>query len=142
MSAKATWAGMSGVIAQLTTAPAEVKADGMEIVRRTTESAAAELRRSYPEASHTARGTGTLAARVRTVYPSSTLLVGQVQSRAPHADLWHFGSKDRYTKRGFYRGRMPKAAPEPLVPIAQRHRVSMYQQLRELLVRFGFQVQQ
>lgn len=136
MSARATFTGMPQLIAELTAAPDEIRAEGLEIVHAHTEAAATELRSAYERA----RRTGTMVARVRTVYPDSQLLVGQVQSRAPHAQLWHFGTKDRHTKRGAFRGRMPKADPEPLVPIAQRRRVTMYQALRELLRQKGFQV--
>ena len=134
MSARVTLDGMGALIQAMTDAPDEIRAEGMDIIREETEATASGLRAAYP------RRTGTLQSRVRTVYPSSTILLGIVRSQAPHASIWHFGTATRRTRRGANRGAMPQATPEPLVPLARRHRARMFDRLKGLLVRMGFTV--
>jgi len=127
--------GLEELLKAMGDAPAEIKADGMMIVRETTEGAAAEIRGNYPEASHTAGGTGTLRARVNTSYPSSTVLVGIVRSQAPHAYIYEHGTGTRQTGKGYNRGVMP---PHRVTPaIAVRWRARMYARLGDLLRRTG-----
>ena len=124
--------GLDELIQQLTDAPQHIRDEGMVIVREETEGAAAEIVAALP------RKTGTLAKRVKTSYPSSTLLVGLVQSTAPHAHLYEFGTKQRSTKAGANRG---ISGPHKTTPqIAQKRRERMYRRLREMVTRMGFQV--
>lgn len=134
MSASVKWTGLDELIQQLTDAPTEIRREGLEIVKEETEGAAIELVQRYP------RKTGTLANRVRTYYPSSTILLGKVLSTAPHSHLFHWGTKARKNARGANRGAMPAASPDPLVPIAQRRRARMFRRLAEMLERHGFTV--
>lgn len=134
MSASIKWSGMDELIRDLTQAPAAIRHEGMAIVREETEGAASDLVQAYP------RRSGTLAQRVRTFYPSGSILLGKVVSAAPHAHLFHWGSKPRRNDRGANRGVMPAATPDPLVPIARRRRARMFRRLAEMLERRGFRV--
>jgi hypothetical protein len=140
MSVRMVLDGLDELITELGKQPKEIRDRGLVIVREETEGAAEELRQHYPEASRTVHGTGTLRSRVRTFYPSTTILTGIVQSMAPHAHLWHWGTKVRQTDRGANRGRMPKPNPEPLVPIARRRRLSMNRRLADMLRGLGYVV--
>jgi hypothetical protein len=146
MSAAIKWSGLDELLQQLTDAPRDIRDEGLQIVRKHTEAGAEELRQHYPEESHSAarvsRGerTGVLRARVRTLFPSGTILIGLILSAAPHSHLWHWGTRQRKTSKGYNRGAMPAAKPEPLVPIANKHRERMFEELKQMLQRFGFQV--
>lgn len=133
MSVRLQWTGLTEALQALTRAPAEVRAEGMAIVRETTEAASREMAQTYPEV------TGTLRRRVSTYYPSSRVLVGIAQSRAPHVHWYEKGTKDRRTdKTSAFRGRM---AARPVTPaIAVRHRRQMFGRLVALLRNRGYQV--
>lgn len=126
--------GMNELIASLHSASQDVRDDGMRIVREEVEAAAEEIRRSYPATG----GTGKLRARVKTEYPSSTLLVGVVKSAAPHSHIYEFGTKLRQTASGANRGVMPSREITP--KIAQRHRSRMYERLIQMVRAIGFEV--
>lgn len=132
MSAQATWTGFDELVRALANAPEEIHSEAAAIIKEETEGAAIELATSYP------KKTGTLARRVRTEYPKD--LVGKVKSKAPHAHLWHWGTKVRRTAKGANRGQMPAANPEPLVPISRRRRARMMRRLKDLLIRRGFTI--
>ena len=134
MSASVVLDGFDELVQALTNAPKAIRDEAFPIVRKTTEAAAAEIRAVYSQ--HTK--TGNLANRVRTAYPSSTVIVGIVQSTSPHSHLFEFGTKPRTNARGANRGVMPAHKTTPA--IAARHRAQMYQELREMLARLGFTV--
>lgn len=147
MSSRVVLEGFDELVAELTKAPDHIRAEGMTIVREETEGCAQEMRNVY--ASHSK--TGTLIRRVVTEFPSSTILVGMVRSKAPHSHLFEFGNqgKTRYytgtDKRGrtyenASRGVMPAAKPEIVVPIARKRRQRMTQRLADMMRRMGFQV--
>ena len=128
-------AGFEALIQELRNAPDDIRSDAMDIVRDTTEAAAAEIREAYP------RGpTGNLKKRVQTFYPGSTVLAGIVKSTAPHSHLYEFGTRDRKTKAGANRGRMPKPNPEITPRIAVKHRTQMFKRLVDMLRGKGFEV--
>ncbi len=127
MSGRVQVTGLDELIAALHTASADVRTEGMSIVRDATEGAANEIRQAYP------RKTGTLARRVGTTYPSSTLLVGIVRSAAPHSHLYEFGTRQRRTASGANRGAMPAANPEITPVIAARRRRLMVDQLIDMV---------
>jgi hypothetical protein len=132
MSARVRWEGLDAFLREFGSLPEELQQEGLGIVREETEGAAVEIATQLP------RRRGVLAGRVRTFYPSSSILVGLVQLTAPHAHLFHFGSKDRRTDSGANRGRMP--GKNITVPVARRRRARMARRLVELLRRKGFQV--
>ncbi len=124
--------GLDALIRQLSDEPAAVRADGMAIVREETEGAAAEIVQAYPAK------TGNLRSRVKTYYPSTTLLVGVVRSAAPHSHLFEFGTGQRQNRRGANRGRMPVDKVTPV--IAQRRRERMVRRLADMMRGRGYQV--
>jgi hypothetical protein len=128
-------AGFEALIAELRNAPEDIRADAMAIVRETTEAAAQEIREAYPKGP-----TGNLKSRVKTYYPSESVLAGIVRSTAPHSHLYEFGTRERKTKTGANRGRMPRPSPEVTPPIAIRHRASMFTQLVAMLRGKGFEI--
>jgi hypothetical protein len=123
---------MDELIKQLTDAPTDIRQDGMGIVKEETEAAAYEIALAY------SRRTGRLARQVRTAFPSTTILYGQVISAAPHSHIYEFGSRQRRTDRGWNRGSMPEQ--QVTAPIAQRRRTRMMQRLADMLRQRGWQV--
>ena len=144
MPAKIELVGWDAMIQQLTHEPEAIREEVRPLIHEHTEGTAEDLRRAYPEASHTAHGTGVLRSRVRTVYPSSSLNIGVVQSRAPHAYIYHWGSKKRKTRAGWNRGVMHQgkdrsgAFVEPLVPIARSRRRRLMRAIETILERRGY----
>lgn len=131
-------AGFEALIAELRDAPDHIRAEAMGIVKDTTEAAAREIAATYPQGP-----TGNLKNRVKTSYPSESLLVGIVRSTAPHSHLWEFGTRARQTKNGASRGKMPahKGRSEKVTPtIAAKHRTQMFIRLKNMLRDMGFQV--
>jgi hypothetical protein len=142
MSARVTFDGLDALLRDIANLPAALKTDARQIVTRRTEAAAEDVRRAYPEASRTPTGTGTLRNRVKTFYPSTTVIVGIVRSQAPHANIYEFGTHQRKTRAGWNRGTMP---PHPdgdgvTPPIAQRHRRLMRRELIDMVRGHGFDV--
>ncbi len=130
--------GLDELIQAITDAPDHIRIDGMALVRQATEDAAREIAATYPKGP-----TGNLQKRVKTIYPAEAALIGVVKSTAPHSHLWEFGTKERKTRAGANRGKMPahKDHAQKVTPsIAEKHRSRMYQGLREMLTRMGFQV--
>lgn len=138
MSVKVQWSGLTEFLQVMGSLPRELTAEGMAIVQSETEAAAQDIRRAYQ--TQTRNPTGEMLRRVRTVYPSSTVLVGMVRSEAPHSHLFEEGTKKRKTARGNNRGTMPAANPPITAVIAPRHRARMRYRLVQLLRRNGFQI--
>lgn len=132
MSGRVQVTGLRELAEFFAKAPDAIRAEAMDVVRETTEAAANEIRPQYPVK------TGTLRDRVRTTYPASTVLAGVVLSSAPHSHLYDFGTRQRRTRSGANRGRMPEKAV--VVPVAQRYRVRLVEQLKAVIRRFGFVV--
>ncbi len=63
-----------------------------------------------------------------------------VQSTAPHAHLYEYGTETRHTRAGVHRGKMPPAGPNGMVPIVRRRRRRMYERLKGILVKQGLEV--
>lgn len=128
--------GLAELRAALQRLPEELRQEGAAIIDNAAEVTASSLRQSYPVGD-----TGNLRAgvSVKTEHtPYGT--IGIVTSRSPHAHLWEFGSQNRVTRAGWRRGKSPEHKKEGLVPIAQRNRKKMNQQLVELVRKAGFQV--
>lgn len=132
MSVKVRWSGLNDLIRELGGLPAEIQSDGMAIIREETEGAAKEMAQGYAQKS------GKLARSVRTLYPSSSILVGIAQAKSPHAHLYEFGTDKRQTVSGSNRGTMPEKQVTP--DIARRRRANMARRLVNLLRSKGFQV--
>lgn len=128
--------GLTELIRELTNAPQDIRRDAMVHVQEATEGTADETRAAYRRRSKS----GTLAARVQTSYPTGSVLVGVVQSTAPHSHLFEFGTKRRATSTGANRGVMPKEDPSVMVTVAQRRRAGMFRKLVELLRSRGYEV--
>lgn len=134
MSAKVRLDGMDALVRELTAAPDDIRREAFDIVKEETIGAEQELIAALPTKS------GTLRARVRSSFPSSTFIVGILQSASPHSHLWHWGTKTRQTASGANRGAMPAADPDPLVPIARKRRARMFRRLADMMRRRGYQV--
>jgi hypothetical protein len=63
-----------------------------------------------------------------------------VQSTAPHAHLYEYGTEVRHTRTGAARGKMPPAGPNGMVPIVARRRRRMYDRLKGVLAKMGLEV--
>ncbi len=124
------WTGFEEFLREFGSIPEQLHEEGRQILTEETEGAAQEIRQAYGP--H--RKTGALESRVRTSYPSTTVLVGLVQSKAPHAHLFEFDHKKRGSKGGVVRGRATT------VPIARRRRERMYRRMADMLRRHNFNV--
>ena len=135
MSASIAWSGLTEFRAALRAVPADLSDQAGAIVDRHARNAASGIRGEYQQ--H--RVTGRLAGRV-TVNIARTGLapLSVVRSAAPHAALFEFGTQLRRTKSGANRGSAP---PHPtVIPIAQRERRAMNQDLIGLVKAAGFDV--
>lgn len=128
--------GLDELMAALEAAPVEVLHAATAIVNEETEATAAALKAAYPTT-----GRGNMAAGVITrVAESGTGVVGTVDSVSPEAVWWEFGTQDRRTRQGWYRGRAPQHRQEGLIPIAARHRRRMWDRVVAAVEAAGFTV--
>lgn len=136
MSGNLEMTGLRELIEALRHLPAELAEEAAVPVQEATEHTAAQLIAAYPTGP-----TGNLKRGVKqTIEKSAAGVVGTVRSTARDAHLWEFGTVNRRTKQGWNRGRSPSHAREGVIPIAQRNRKRMYEALREIVRRAGFEV--
>lgn len=138
MAGGVTLTGLDELMRFLSDAPTVIRAEARTVVEEETRGAASDIK------ARLGVKTGTLRKRVKTVFPASGVLVGQVLSTAPHSHLYEFGTQRRQTKRygnraqAVNRGRMPadKVTPE----VARARRARMHRRLKEIVERHGFTV--
>lgn len=136
MSASIQWSGLEEFKKDLRNMPADLADEAGDPVEDAGEHTASSLIQSYPLGD-----TGNLRGGVSVTTERSQFGVSSiVKSKSPHAHLWEFGTENRKTRQGWPRGTGPEHERQGLVPIAQRNRRTMYQQLKALLVAHGFQV--
>lgn len=92
--------GLSALLKDMERLPDGLEAKAVPIITQAARSAAAEIVSAIPTG-----GSGTLAGRVKVAQKDT--LRAQVESRAPHAWLYEYGSGQRQTKAGANRGVMP-----------------------------------
>lgn len=139
MAGRVEKSGMTEFLAGLRAIDSNLGRNATKIVHDTTEGAAADLRAAYPQRNYGSRDNrGNLRRGVKTQYPPSQIVVGQVRNTAPHAQLYEFGTQNRRTLTGANRGSMP---PHPTaIAIYERRRRAMNEQLIEIVQAEGFQV--
>jgi hypothetical protein len=157
VSAKVTLDGFEALVRHITDSPQVIRDEGMGIVSEESTGAETEIAGKYPVRAYGRNADrGTLRGRVRTEFPSSSILVAVVRSTAPHSHLYEFGTRDRYTgarnwrtskgerrskstgKRWAFRGKSPE---HPVtVPIARARRSRMTRRLAEMVRRQGYEV--
>lgn len=115
--------------------PHELTEEAVGIVFTAAEEAKSEIVVAYPEGP-----TGNLKKRVRVTQRRSRFAMSAVvSSSAPHAHLYEFGSQvRRVTSTGQNAGAMPAKAT--FIPVMQRKRRKMYEELIAVLVRNGLLV--
>lgn len=92
--------GLSALLKDMEQLPDGLEAQAAPIITRAAQQAAADIVSAIPSG-----GSGTLAGRVRVAQRDT--LRAQVESHAPHAWLYEYGSGRRQTKAGANRGVMP-----------------------------------
>ena len=143
MGVKVTLDGLDELRAALRQLPKALADEASVIIDRRAQNAAAAIRAAYKKGK-----TGNLKNRVTvSIVRGSVSAAATVRSNAPHAALYEFGtgslnvahpSSNRRTGKGANRGSSP---PHPtVIPIAQRERRAMNQELVELVKRAGFEV--
>jgi hypothetical protein len=133
------WQGMTEFKTALRNLPEELTNEGGEIVEGTAHRAQQETQAGYPEGP-----TGNLRRRVVMEKDSARSKFGAffaVRSRAPHAHIFEKGTGQRQTSKGANRGRMPEApTSQQMVPVVIKHRRQMFERLKDLVRKAGFQV--
>lgn len=136
MSASIRWNGLDQLREELRHLPEVLAGEAGSIVQRAAGDAAQDIRADYQ--AH--RRTGNLAEHVKVEAKSigqfGTALI--VKSTAKHASIFEIGSQARHTNIGANRGSMPPG--KTVARAGSKHRRSMYQRLKELLVRHGAEV--
>ena len=133
MSVSLRFDGMAELRAALRNLPADLAAEGVEIIMARGEEATAEIIAEYPT------WTGNLRKGVKlTRRPSPFGGVAIVKSSAPHAHLFEYGTQARHNSFGANRGFMP--AGNIFAPIMMRVRRAMVDDLIGLLKRAGLEV--
>lgn len=138
MSASVRIEGLEELRGALRNLPETLKAEAAAIVDAHAREAQRAVATAYPQGP-----TGNLKRRVSVTSNAGRRFIAEsiVKSAAPHAALFEFGTKQRTTKNGANRGRMPAAPPnEAAIPIFIRLRKRMQAALIELVTRNGFEV--
>jgi hypothetical protein len=133
MSVRFEFKGLDELKAALQALPAELTGEASHIIEAAGNRAVLDLKRAYPVV------TGTLRDRVDVTFTSSGVSSkALVQSKAPHAHLFEYGTEARHTGLGLNRGRM---APTHLFgKTMAKVRRDMYDGLIALLERHGLKV--
>ncbi len=137
MSTKVTIEGLTEFRAALRALPADLAAEGAQIVVAHATEAKREIAVGYPTGP-----TGNLKRGVTLDVETNQFgTIARVRSHAKHAHLYEDGTGPRRTRSGANRGRMP-SAPEAnrMIPKVIRIRARMRQALIELVKKAGFQV--
>jgi hypothetical protein len=134
--AKVELQGLEELRAALRSLPEDLAREAGDIVVAHADEVARQAQAAYPESR------GVLRSRVsveRNISKHTTAAI--VRSRAPHAWLYEFGSRERATRTGASRGQMPQA-PEGsrFIPLAIRARARMMDALKAIVRRAGFVV--
>jgi hypothetical protein len=131
------WQGLTEFKTALRNLPDDLTDDAGNIVMGTSESVQREVQANYPTGP-----TGNLKARVSSERGQSKFgASAMVRSRAPHAHIFEKGTGQRQTASGANRGRMPEApASQQMVPVVIKHRRQMFERLKDLVRKAGFQV--
>jgi hypothetical protein len=135
MSGSIKMSGLTELQKFISEADEDIRTEATTIVHEATEQTAREWRRRMPRGE-----TGNLQAGLTTKYPAANEIVGVTLSSAPHSHLVEFGTKNRKTKSGADRGKMPKLEGDNAGFIAQRNRSQMYNRLLQMIKRFGFEI--
>lgn len=130
--------GLQDFRTALLSLPDDLTQEAGQIVQDTAQDTGAQVSSHYPVGP-----TGNLRNRVRVDMrqPVPGKVIGIVRSQSPIAGIFEKGTKDRSTRKGWRRGRMPAAPPdEAMVPRAIRARARMTGLLIDLLRKAGFEV--
>lgn len=139
MANRLIWEGLEELRAELRRLPSHLAAEGADIVDDEAAQAKDEVVAAYETQFKGDANTGNLVKGVRvrksrTTFGGSSLL----QSTAPHAHLYEYGTQLRRHRNGKSVGQMP---PKPtVVPIVVRRRRRMYERLADLVRRQGLEV--
>lgn len=126
--------GLAELREQLRNLPAELTAEASRIVDGAANGAAAEIKAAYPVYTGNLRDHLVVTHTEGGKWSAGAI----VKNTAKHAWLVEHGSQARHTDIGANRGSMP--ARPIFVPAVMRARRRMYESLKQLLVRNGFQV--
>ena len=120
--------GLDRLIADLQRLPDALKKEAERTIEAAANGMAAQVRQRYPRGQ-----TGNLIKGV--AMRKRGPLNYQVVSRAPHANLYEFGSVKRWRESGATTGSMPEAPSPVFVPEAVRARKRQYAEHEETLRR-------
>jgi hypothetical protein len=132
MSASVVFEGLDELRAQLRSLPADLAAEASGIVIGKATEAFQEIHDGYPDVSGTLRDRLTLLTN-----PSAVGAGAILKNTDPIAWIFENGSQVRLFD-GASRGAMPPG--HVFIPIAQRKRREMYEQLQAMLVEHGLTV--
>lgn len=135
-SVTVTLVGIEELRQALQNLPTELVAEANQIVRAAGEKSKDETAAAY-NAEQTPVPDLTTGLRLTGVADSSGAQ-WRLLNRHPLAHLYEFGTATRQTSLGYNRG-AARAHPT-LVPIAMTNRAAMYEQLRALVLRAGFEL--
>jgi hypothetical protein len=129
-----TWRGLEELKAALRAMPAELTTEGGHIVEGRANGAVVTIKSGYPSRTSDLRDKLTVE-HTRSRFGARSV----VRNTSPHALPFELGSQvNRYTRRGWNRGRMP--ANPIFSQTMRRERRAMYGDLADLLRRHGLQV--
>jgi hypothetical protein len=124
--------------------PAALQAEARQAIVSTTTAAAAELRAVYPIGpagrfyKRKPIVPGGLRRGVKTkLTEAKGITTGTVLSTAPHAILWEFGTVNRTTTKGWFRGSTKSNKARGLIAIRTRRQRQLRQTLGDILARDG-----
>jgi hypothetical protein len=137
MAVKLQMEGLAELRAALRNLPEHLTEEATGIVQKAATGAEQRIAQNYPLGP-----TGNLRRRVTTDHAGSRLTTtSRVRSRAPHANIFENGTRQRRNAKGANRGRMPEANEnQKMVPVVIRQRRQMVEVLKDMVRREGFQV--
>jgi bacteriophage HK97-gp10 putative tail-component len=125
------WDGMQELQAAIRALPEALTGEAMDLVERTVNMVAADIRQAYPSRTGNLRK----GVRVSSILKKGFVAGAIVKNTAKHAVLFELGTQARHNKLGANRGSMPPG--HVFVPRVLKARRALTQQLKDMVARHG-----
>lgn len=125
------WEGLKELRDELLKLPETLTGEAMDLIERTVNATAAEIRQAYP----TRTGNLRKGVKVSSILRSGFVAGATLKNTAKHAVLFELGTQARHNKLGANRGSMPPG--HVFTPRAVKARRALTVKLKEIVARHG-----
>ena len=125
------WQGLKELREEIRKLPEALRGDAMDLIERTVNAVAVDIRQAYPVRTGNLRK----GVRVASILKAGFVAGATVKNIAKHATIFELGTQARHTTIGANRGSMP--AGHVFVPRVVKARRQLTEELKAMVVRHG-----